>query len=85
MDREKIHQKESEVGIRKCSCDLDGGASAERHLMKIKTIAKCLLASTVVVFSSGCLMQQTVTENGEVTSSNYVIKRPIKELIENSQ
>lgn len=52
--------------------------------MKSGTFAKCLLASAVAILSSGCLTQQTVTSNGEVISQEYVIKRPFKDAIENS-
>lgn len=42
--------------------------------------------SLVLVFSlSGCLTQRTVKEGGQTVSQEYVIKRPIKDAIENSQ
>ena len=50
--------------------------------MKATTFATCLLASALL---SGCLTQQTVTSNGEVISQDYVIKRPLKDAIENSE
>lgn len=53
--------------------------------MKSGTLAKCLIAATLVIISSGCLMRQTVTENGEVISNDYVIKRPLKDAIERSE
>ncbi len=53
--------------------------------MKSTIFAKCLLASTLVVLLSGCLTQETVTSNGEVISQDYVIKRPLKDAIENSE
>ena len=34
---------------------------------------------------TGCLVQETVSVNGEVRQEEYKIKRPIKEAIENSQ
>lgn len=43
-------------------------------------------ASMVLALNlSGCLTQRTVTEGGETVSQEYVIKRPIKDVIENSQ
>lgn len=54
-------------------------------LMKSTILAKCLLASSLVVLVSGCLTQETVTSNGEVISQDYVIKRPLKDAIENSE
>jgi hypothetical protein len=53
--------------------------------MKPGLLAKYLLAASLVVLSSGCLTQETVTSNGEVISQDYVIKRPLKDVIENSQ
>ncbi len=53
--------------------------------MKPTIFAKCLLASALVVLLSGCLTQETVTSNGEVISQDYVIKRPLKDAIENSE
>ncbi len=53
--------------------------------MKFATALKILSASTVVAVSSGCLVEQTVTRNGEVEQEGYVIKHPIKEAIENTK
>lgn len=53
--------------------------------MKPIILAKYLLAAFLVVLLSGCLTQQTVTSNGEVISQDYVIKRPLKNAIENSE
>ena len=53
--------------------------------MKSGIFIKCLLASLLAILSSGCLTQQTVTSNGEVISQEYVIKRPLKDVIENSE
>ena len=35
--------------------------------------------------STGCLVQETVRVNGQVKERDYKIKRPIKEVIGNSQ
>ena len=53
--------------------------------VKLRISAKYLLACIVAVTTSGCLTQETVTSNGEVISQDYVIKRPLKEVIENSE
>lgn len=53
--------------------------------MKTGLPVKYLLAASLVVLSSGCLTQQTVTSNGEVISQDYVIKRPLKDVIENTE
>lgn len=43
------------------------------------------LALFAAVSLTGCLTQRTVKEGGQTVSQEYVIKRPIKEAIENSQ
>jgi hypothetical protein len=53
--------------------------------MKTGLIAKFLLTCSAVVLLPGCLTQQTVTSNGEVISQDYVIKRPLKDVIENTE
>jgi len=52
--------------------------------MKTGIFTKLLLASAMTALLSGCLMRQTVTQNGEVLSSDYVVKRPLKDAIKNS-
>lgn len=37
-----------------------------------------VLAAALTLLSTGCLMRRTVTKNGEVIESNYVVKRPLK-------
>jgi hypothetical protein len=44
-----------------------------------------LLAAALTLFSTGCLMRHTVTKNGSVVESKYIVKRPLKQLSENSQ
>ena len=53
--------------------------------MKSRFLIPCLLAVTATALFPSCLMRQTVTQNGEVISSDYVVKRPIKNVIKNSQ
>ena len=44
-----------------------------------------LLAILALCFLSGCITKRTVTQGNQTVSSTYVIKRPIKEAIENSR
>jgi outer membrane protein assembly factor BamE (lipoprotein component of BamABCDE complex) len=53
--------------------------------MKPATLLIPLLVPIVAVACSGCLVEQTVTRNGEVVKEGYAIKRPIKEAMENSE
>lgn len=53
--------------------------------MKSRIHTSFLIALAAVALIPGCLMRQTVTENGEVISSDYVVKRPLKDAIENSE
>ena len=39
----------------------------------------------IAMCSTSCLTQRTVKEGGQTVSQEYVIKRPIKDAIENSQ
>lgn len=38
-----------------------------------------LLATALILLSTGCLMRRTVSKNGEVIESKYVVKRPLKQ------
>lgn len=45
-----------------------------------------LLATTVAaLILTGCLTRRTVTDGGRVIEKEYVIKRPLKEIIQNSE
>lgn len=52
--------------------------------MKPKNILTILIATVAPLLSSGCLVQETVTVNGEVMKEGYVVKDPIKDVIDNS-
>ncbi len=54
-------------------------------MMNPKLILMCILSTAAAVLLNGCLMRQTVTSGGEVVEDNYVIKRPLKDAIENSE
>ncbi len=51
--------------------------------MTLKSAILCMFAAVALLPS--CLMRQTVTENGQVISSDYVVKRPLKDVIENTE
>ncbi len=51
----------------------------------MKTSAIACFAAVMTLLSSSCLVRQTVTENGSVVKDNYKIKRPVKDVIENSR
>lgn len=53
--------------------------------MNPSLILKCLLAAVLVVPFSGCVTQRTVTEGGRTVKQGYVVKRPLKEAVQNSQ
>lgn len=54
-------------------------------MMNPKLILMCILSTAAAVLLNGCLMRQTVTDDGEVVADNYVIKRPLKDAIKNSE
>jgi hypothetical protein len=51
----------------------------------IRTTLKCLLAVTFAIPLSSCLTQRTVSEGDHTVSQKYVIKRPLKEAVQNSR
>lgn len=51
----------------------------------MRALLQITAALIISQFLSGCLTQRTVTEGGQTVSQQYVIKRPIKDAIENSQ
>ena len=51
--------------------------------MKKKSI--CFLSAAMTLLTTGCLVQETVTVNGEVREEEYKFKRPLKEAIENTE
>ena len=48
-------------------------------------VMKTLLAALLVLPLTGCLTQRTVTEGGHTVKQEYVIKRPLKEAVQNSR
>jgi hypothetical protein len=53
--------------------------------MHPKLIFISLIAATMAMVFSGCLVRREVTSGGRTIQDNYVVKRPLKEAIENSQ
>lgn len=51
----------------------------------MKALCYSSLSLILVVSLSSCLTERTVKEGGQTVSQELVIKRPIKEAIENSQ
>lgn len=44
-----------------------------------------LFSALATVLTTGCLVKETVTVNGEVMEEDYKFKRPLKDAIDNSQ
>lgn len=51
----------------------------------MKSTALLFAACMAAALHTSCLVQETVTRNGEVEEEGYVFKRPIKEAIENTK
>ena len=51
---------------------------------KDRTMKLTILVALIALFLSGCLVKQTKTDPmGDVIEEKYIIKRPVKEVIEN--
>ena len=56
------------------------------QVMMIKPLIPLLITSVGVLFIlSGCVMNRTVTEGGRVTEEKNVIKRPVRDFINNPE
>lgn len=54
--------------------------------MKTKRSLACLLlAFAAVLPQTSCVTQRTVTRNGQPVEQGLVVKRPLKEAVENSR
>ena len=53
--------------------------------MNKKSATLWFVSATMTLLATGCLVQETVSVNGEVRDEEYKFKRPIKEAIENSE
>ncbi len=77
-------------GLRVIKCLVIRGQSlhAVRNCHSILHVShryEYLLAAVLVFPFSGCLTKRTVTEGGHKVSEDYVIKRPLKDAVENSR
>jgi len=54
------------------------------YLMKPKNFLTISIAVLASLLSSSCLVQETVTVNGEVMKEDYVVKDPVKDVIDNT-
>jgi hypothetical protein len=51
----------------------------------MKTTLITASAILLALLTSGCLTQRTISEGGHTVSQDYIMKRPLKEALENSQ
>jgi hypothetical protein len=51
----------------------------------IRHLAKCLLLLGVVLPLSACVTERKVTRGGQTVEQGLVVKRPLKEAVENSR
>ena len=55
------------------------------RMAMLNAFIKHLLVAVFALTFAGCLTQRTVTEGGHTVKQDYIIKRPLKEAIQNSQ
>ncbi|WP_367870874.1 hypothetical protein [Luteolibacter sp. Populi] len=53
--------------------------------MKVRQFAKYLTILTGILPLSGCITERTVTQGGQKVEQGLVVKRPLKEALENSR
>lgn len=51
--------------------------------MHTGTIAKLIIAASVISFLSGCVTRRTVTQSGKTVKSSYVVKAPFTKPVAN--
>jgi hypothetical protein len=54
-------------------------------MMNIRSSAKLLLLLAVILPLSACVTERTVTRGGQTVEQGLVVKRPLKEAVENSR
>lgn len=54
-------------------------------MMKSRSLPKFLLLLALVLPLSACVTERKVTRGGQTVEQGLVIKRPLKEAVENSQ
>jgi hypothetical protein len=53
--------------------------------MTSKSLLLATLGAALSLMLTGCLTQRTVTDGGQTTKQNIIVKRPVKDLIQNTQ
>lgn len=53
--------------------------------MNVLSLARLSALALLLLSLSGCLTRRTVTQGGQTVESGYVMKRPIKEAIQNTK
>jgi outer membrane protein assembly factor BamE (lipoprotein component of BamABCDE complex) len=51
----------------------------------MRTFITAATTILLTLLTSGCLTQRTVSQGGHTVSQEYVIKRPLKEALDNSR
>ena len=54
-------------------------------MTRLRHFAKLLLILVAVLPLSACVTQRTVTQGGQTVEQGLVVKRPLKEAVENSR
>jgi len=67
--------------------DAEGGKlrPSFQVVMKSLRIILSLALLSMIAATSGCVTKRTVTQGGQTVESGYVVKRPIKEAIQNTK
>ena len=47
--------------------------------------AHCLLITILTLSFQGCVVKRTTESGGRVTEEKYIVKRPVKNLIQNTE
>jgi type IV pilus biogenesis protein CpaD/CtpE len=53
--------------------------------MKARHLPKYVLTVILAFSLAGCLTQRTVTQGGRTVKQEYIMKRPLKDALQNSQ
>lgn len=53
--------------------------------MRVRALIQWLSVLLLIPALTGCLTHRTVSQAGQVKEQKYVIKRPVKEIIQNSR
>jgi len=66
---------------------LAGGSMAfnPNPVMNIRTVLRYLPAAVLILGLNSCVARRTVTQNGRTVEQHTVIKRPVRDAIQNSR